>query len=288
MKRLVNLLRQPYPLDPPSWNKVRTGAGIGLFVFLFLYLFQPFNIDQITENRALHVAGYGLVTFIVVILLDVVLPRVWPGLFVEARWTVGKEILYFAANLICIAIGNMLYTTAMGYSSISLPNFIMFVIVTCMVGIFPSAALIMTAYLRKLRKAVREANAMNAELAESHAPTEVELVLQGENQQDRIQCRSQDLLALVSAENYVEVWLKKNGEPERKVIRGSLSQLEQYLQDKGHFLRTHRSYIVNMDQVEAVDGNAQGYQLQLHAAMEPIPVSRRQSRALRDVIHTLA
>lgn len=284
---MLKILKQPYPLDPPGWNKVRTGAGIALFVFLFLYLFQPFNIDQITNNRLLHVAGYGMVTFVVVILLDVLLPRIWPGLFVEARWTVGKEIIYFAANLICIAIGNMLYTTAMGYSAISFPNFIMFVIVTMMVGIFPSAAMVMGAYTRKLRKAAKEAQTMNQELGQAHHSDQIALVLQGENQQDRIACNNDQLLAITSADNYLEVWLEKDGILQKQVIRGSLSQMDSYLADKGHFLRVHRSHLVNMDRVQAVQGNAQGYQLQLHDEAPWLPVSRRQSKALRDEIHHL-
>lgn len=285
---LVKTLRQPYPLDPPAWNKVRMGASIGLFVFLFLFLFQPFGMDRIESNKALHIGGYGLMTFLVVLLLDVLLPRIWTAPFNESKWTVGKEMVYFLANLTLIALANMLYTAAMGYSSISFTNFIMFFVVTVMVGIFPTVTMIMVAYNRKLKKAVREAKEMNEELHSPHAARSQSLLLQGENQHDRIACNSAELLAITSADNYLDVWLAKEGGVSRQVIRGSLSQMEAYLSDKGHFMRVHRSHLVNMDRVMAVDGNAQGYQLKVHDEVPWLSVSRRQGKALREVIYTLA
>ena len=67
--------------------------------------------------------------------------------------------------------------------------------------------------------------------------------------------------------------------PEKPLLRSSLSRLEKQI-DQPHIVRCHRSYVVNINRVERVTGNAQGYKLHLFAGQFLIPVARQYNESL--------
>ena len=50
--------------------------------------------------------------------------------------------------------------------------------------------------------------------------------------------------------------------------------MEKQLSDLPQFFRCHRTYLVNLDRVGHVSGNAQGYKLHLEGIDNLVPVSR--------------
>ncbi len=65
-------------------------------------------------------------------------------------------------------------------------------------------------------------------------------------------------------------------------MRASLSRLAGQAAEQGaQLVRVHRSYLVNLQRVARVSGNAQGYRLHLSAPdVEPVPVGRTYSEAV--------
>jgi DNA-binding LytR/AlgR family response regulator len=51
--------------------------------------------------------------------------------------------------------------------------------------------------------------------------------------------------------------------------------------------RCHRAYIVNLDRVTNIGGNAQGYRLSLSNNPEVVPVSRAKGVQLQQLIHRI-
>ena len=82
------------------------------------------------------------------------------------------------------------------------------------------------------------------------------------------------LLFIESADNYSEVVFLQNGQPKKTLLRGSLSRFEEQAHHPD-VVRCHRSFVVNLQRVESISGNAQGYKLQLQNYPSPIPVARR-------------
>ena len=75
--------------------------------------------------------------------------------------------------------------------------------------------------------------------------------------------------------NYVVFYLKQENEIRKKVIRNSISEVENQLSGQSHFFRTHRSFIVNLEKITGKEGNASGYRLYLEGLSTEIPVSRQ-------------
>ena len=80
------------------------------------------------------------------------------------------------------------------------------------------------------------------------------------------------LLYVESQDNYVEVVHLQDGARHSELIRSTLKRIEAMAVPG--FVRCHRSFIVNLDQVSACQGNRNGLKLTLKGLDRPIPVSR--------------
>ncbi|HMT30713.1 MAG TPA: LytTR family transcriptional regulator DNA-binding domain-containing protein, partial [Bacteroidia bacterium] len=49
-------------------------------------------------------------------------------------------------------------------------------------------------------------------------------------------------------------------------------------------IRTHRAYLVNLRKVKKVEGNSQGYRLVFENVDETVPVARRSSSLVKDLL----
>ncbi len=299
---MPRLLQQPYPQDESLRRDVAATVLAGLFVFGFLWLFQPFGIGNWHHPRKVwYLAGYGLVTLVAMGFDLVLLKRIFPKFFAETRWTVGKSIGWTLFILMTVTAGNNLYAKALGFGE-SGHGFSLYesLLTTFSVGIFPSVLIPLGNYVYHLRKYtaavtmpqgglradsipgkefnggdVRENSIPeNSIPGNTQTPAVIELV--AENGKDQISVSLHDLLFIESSDNYSTVHFIRNGKPDKELIRGSLSRWQTQIAVP-QVVRCHRSYIVNMGRVRTVTGNAQGYKLHLHGCETPVPVARKYS-----------
>ena len=63
MKRKV--LHELYPFETTYKRAILSSLFFGFFVFLFLFLFQPFGLNNYkSDSKTLQLAGYGVVTVV--------------------------------------------------------------------------------------------------------------------------------------------------------------------------------------------------------------------------------
>jgi DNA-binding LytR/AlgR family response regulator len=96
------------------------------------------------------------------------------------------------------------------------------------------------------------------------------------------------LLYLSSADNYVTVHTRAGEKLSSQLLRSSLKKMEEQLAGQPAFFRCHRMYIVNLQAVQSVSGNAQGLKLHLAGLEEAIPVSRSLTEAVKERLHQLS
>jgi len=82
------------------------------------------------------------------------------------------------------------------------------------------------------------------------------------------------LLCVKSEGNYLKVFFLKENIIKSKLIRNSFSKIEEQLVVFEKVKRCHRSYIVNLDKVEKMTGNARNLNLHISNLDFTIPVSR--------------
>lgn len=289
LRRLLTLLRQPYPLLDGPAAQLRRALLIGGFVWMFLAVFEPFGIGQWqTPHRALKLLGFGAITAVLTGLHFIGWPRLLPRAFAEDRWTVGRAMGFLLANVLLIAVANYLYLYGLLAERVSLTGLGWMVLVTFAVAVFPIAASIMGTYMSQLHRFQHDAAALTIGHPAAPPPPAADtppttLTLIADNEKDRITLPAADLLYLESSDNYCTVVYRTaaGGPPTRTLLRSSLSRLESQLPPDGRTVRCHRSFVVNLDQVERVTGNAQGYRLHLGGAADlQVPVARKYNDSL--------
>ena len=236
-------------------------------------LFQPFGISQWHDPQKY----YKLIGFVLIVILCTyfnrqLLPRFLPKFFVEEKWVIWKEILALLFLLLTIAIGILVYMSFLFDSSFSFQNFITSFIMVVLIGIFPTVFWVFADYILKLKKYSKP-----IEIIHHHEKLEkTELNLVAENGKDVYKIKCADLLYIESTDNYSSLYILDNGKSKKDLIRSTLSKIEIVLNDT-NIVRCHRSYIVNLDHVAKVSGNAQGFKLHLSSGEIVVPVARKYS-----------
>ena len=310
---MFRLLSQPYPTDESVRRQLIKAVLVGLFVGLFLLAFQPFGLDDwYTANKAQKILGFGLVTLLVMLADSLLLPALFPRYFSDQHWTVGREIIRTLLLIFVIALGNRLYLAWLIDTHSSAYGWLPMMGMTFVVGIFPTVGAVLLNYVVQLRKYSQSA----AEFPDQSAsPTWKEpwmreqvavvrpednlnttLVLVADNEKDTVSFPASALLFIESSDNYCTVvynsYTPTNFDKALKpLLRSSLSRLETQIADKpnfrSHIVRCHRSYVVNLDRVERITGNAQGYKLHLLGGQFQVPVARRFNDTLISQLKSL-
>ncbi len=299
----MNLLRQPYPRNETAGHAWRLAGIFGFFVGAFLSIFQPFNLNTWdTDYKLLKIWGFGGITFGIMALSSVLIPRLVPRFFAEERWTVGKQISYVLTQILLIAVANQLYLLWLVNGTYS-AGWVWSMGVTLLVGIFPTTGAVLANYIRQLKRYREQAATLSASrvpqqsdseqrlpptgVSNESAPTSLEAVkLVAENARDSFTLHANNLLAIESSDNYCTIFYAQKDSLAKALLRSSLSHLESQLADnqllkvQKSFVRCHRSYLVNLNRVERVSGNAQGYKLHLLDGQLTIPVARKYNDTL--------
>ncbi len=286
-QRLLRWLQQPYPISSSRTSFLRSSLFGGLFVMLFLFVFRPFGTDGSLGNATwLRIsAEYGAVTLLVSLLWgSFVLAS--PAIFREEKWQVWKEIVGTLAFVGLIALGNMFYTDLRYRNHSSWPKFWWWLLITWGVGIFPVVFGVLLKQMRLMRRYSTEASVLSENI--DHQPiTETSIdqskpvVLTGDNQGETLSLAADQIRYLAAADNYVQVFYGQQGQWKSKMLRTTLKKMEEALAGHPQFFRCHRTYVVNLDKVQQVSGNAQGYRLHLEALEETVPVSRNLNEVVQ-------
>jgi hypothetical protein len=284
-----SFLLQPYPFGQGVFKKLGVCAGIGLFVALFLGVFKPFGIHMLAlREQWLHATLFGLVTFSISSLCQIGLPRLLPSLFAEEHWKSWKEILFLLFIVFCVSAGNYWLALVL-YKPNDGRSFYHVLSITAQVGLFPVVFIVFMKQLLLYREYAAEALQVNRQIQTTEPSTappdtavQTRVVLQGEGQNERLELSAEEILFITSADNYVQVFHGAGPALRSPLLRSSLKKMEQQLSGVPSFLRCHRVYVVNLNLVKKVSGNAQGLRLHLDGVEKPIPVSRNLTQTVKE------
>ena len=268
-----------------AFGRVRQALLFGLFVFLFLLLFQPFGLSGYTGSLLLLTAGYGLTCSVVMLILNVLIVPLFPLWFSEETWTAGKESIWTLANISLIGLANLLYSSAAGVADFSSTHLLRFEFFTIAVAVFPVLFSVLLRTSRLETRYRKKSEELNEKLDPGKSGTEV-LLIPSETEKEQLSLSSEQLLYMQSAGNYTEVFYREEDVVKKKLLRNSLKNLTGALSGHQILFRCHKSYLVNLGQVEKISGNAQGYRLHLRNSGATVPVSRNLNGQIQSLLST--
>lgn len=269
------LIRQPYPFYYRGYNFLIVAGIIFIMSLLFNYIFEPFVVYR-PEHKfdyfwisMIHSFNAFLVVFVI--------------LFIKRRkvdedsWTVGKEIDLIGFILLMIGVCQFLIRDLIydNPDNWSLRYLLEEIRNTFLVGILFVIILVPLNYLRLLKAHLITARSINAQSLQVLIPESSNAIsIITQQKSDDFELDITRFLYAKAEGNYLEVYLENEGAVLKLIKRMTLKELEQQLGLFPGFLKTHRSYLVNLQKIIHVKGNAQGYFLQLKGLNEEVPVSR--------------
>ncbi len=276
---MFHILKQPYPFTKKTTHHSIIQSCIeGLFVAFVLIVMQPFGISNlISEHKNLYLALYGLVTTISGLVLRLIIFKSFPAFFTESTWTIIKEIGSIMLLISLISIGNILLTLTLFGGQFTLLAVVQMFMMVLVIGLFPSTFGVMLNYIIQLK---RHNKTFELHSTEKEKETNTQIIFKAENEKDTFTVDSTALLYIESADNYCTIHYLTEESIRKELIRSSLSRLENQIASKT-IVRTHRSYVTNLDFVKTVTGNAQGYKLHLEKLEIQIPLARKYTSVLK-------
>lgn len=282
----MGFLTQPYPINDSPRHKTRSALVPAIFVCAFLFVFRPFGLHRF-ENQILFLVslGYGAITFFTVLLNLFVIVPLFSKVFDEIKWTVWKEILFILWIIFCVGLINSLYSLYIFNDTFSIGYLVTFQVITLLVAVIPVTLNVLTMQLVLTRRNLKAAEELTDHMHHKRRldSTNGQIVtLHSDNKKEDLTLQVSDILYITSADNYIEVHYQEQGVEKKKLLRGTLKNAREDLRNYTAFYRCHRAWIVNLDRVESVTGNSQGYRLNLNGTDTIIPVSRNLNEELNN------
>ncbi len=268
---------RPYPLVNRLQDKALLVLAFALFTYVFLLLYQPFGAAEIQYSRSVFLLGFAGSVLVALGFNYFLLPQLFRSIFQPEHWQIKKEICYIAWSFFLVAVLNYWYNSTVGKDIAPQHSLLQFLGITFSVGIFPLLGQIFLTerYLSRRNQEQAEALVQQKLGKLSPKPTLPLLRIQAETlRSGPLEISLDNFLFATSDSNYTTIFYLQEGQVQRQLLRLSLKNIAEQVQDFEAIVRCHRSYIINKNQIENISGNARSLNLQL-AHYEPlIPVSR--------------
>lgn len=280
IRKIKGWLLKPYPFFVRPKPKLITSFGIGLFIFVFLAIFNPFDFSAFTKSESLYYKIlYASITTIVILINLFVLPILFPSFINRKSWKVYKEIIVDLEVVMAITILNWILSDYSSfYDKDSYFDFRFFLMATISVGVIPLSFYIV---IEERIFSKRQEQKKKEQKVKQNTIIDVGdvVTIKGDNKKESFTIYIKDLLYITSEKNYSSIFYLENGKIKEKLIRSSLNKIERQLKPYNMVFRCHKSFIINVSNIEKFTGNSHRYNFVLKNVSDIlIPISRKFSK----------
>lgn len=277
---MKDLLNKPYDLLESKTFRYWFIFGAMLFGILFLWIFEPYGLYNLTNLHAkIQAIGCYVGSGLLILLIQLLLLQ---NIFIR-KYTLGITILWIMLSFLaigtsCTIVNSFLFDNG----RFRFAAFVYFQGVILSINIIPVLIFVLVHYNVTLQKKLKIASQLNSILTikEKKLESNLQVVLNSENKNEGFMISIASLLYISSLDNYIDIFYSNNNMVEHKLIRYSLAGVEEDNQNMDEIFRCHKSYLVNKRKIESVSGNAAGYKIKLHDCDLLIPVSRKWNKTL--------
>ena len=295
-----------------------------MFVVVALAVFKPFGLDAWQWQAYLHLVALGVIGIFICMVTDFILKYVvkMPRSFKKgAEYIIRRNLWFQLINTPLVALGICLYrhfvlSDRVESNRFSAVNFLetLVIIAFCSFAIglywrfkFRSKYLAMeleeTRLLNEELKEMQEKQiqqslpVMEGDSYPSSEDSEAKLtsplprkdgageslLLRGTTNES-VTLQISHLLYIEAVGNYVKVSHLRDGQVRNDMLRATMKQMEETLQDYPMIVRCHRAFLVNLGQVEQIISHSGSTQLLIKHCHESLPVSRSNMSQVKTAI----
>ena len=261
----------------------------GGFVFLFLLVFKPFDFIKHQQDSILISAGFGLVTTVVVILNFLILHKVVNTLFSADDWKLKHTFYASIWNIATIAVGNYFYMVLTSDTDNNFSELLKAVYYTVSIGIFPVIIILIYSEHQLLKNNQTKASKTTSFIENkslkpiTKAPAKDIIELKADISSDNFTLDLKALLFIKADGNYSTFFMDRSSEKQKIIKRISLKSVDEQIKKHPKLIRCHRSYIIDIDKVKNVSGNARNISLHFDEKLI-VPISRTKEKEVLSAI----
>ncbi|MBD3628008.1 LytTR family transcriptional regulator DNA-binding domain-containing protein [Cyclobacterium sp.] len=242
----------------PRLLSVIFGLISGFSVFYFLYFFGAYGIQQgLSYSGHTHLfrsISFGLLTFVYLTAFE--------G-WIQPKLTLTRPLHFLLWYLSLVVVGShlifLLFNFFWNWQEWTLRSY------GLIMKEFPLMMVLPVFFYLVLKR-----------IAIPQTPTIPFLTFQSENGKDRLRLKLRYFLYANSSENYITIAYISDGQAKQHLIRKPLKALEQELSAYPEIVRTHRSYLVNRRNIQAVKQVKGKLFLEVHGTAVPVSKPYRQ------------
>ena len=291
--RIKSFLNKPYEAD---FHPLRTIVLITIVTVFILVVFQPFGFSE-ASGADFFIPLIPTVVGITsgILLVHYPVRRLFRKYFTPGSMTVGKEIVLnlmyvFAVAFLCgIAHVLLSYFYYGSYYISWLFEVFKIIFMSVLLG---SPISIAFANIMNRNKALsgdlrnlRDINeALLAKPDKEADPDRSERLVISGTTKESVDLHPDELVYIEACGNYVKVNYFREEKMKQKLLRATIKQVEDLVISYPFVMRCHRAFIVNTRHITSVQGNSQGYRLNMQYTGDEIPVSRAYIKPLKEQI----
>ena len=276
------------------------------FMVVALAVFKPFGLEAWQWQAYVHLAAFWVIGFSICMLTDIILKYIvkTPRSFKKGVDYIIRRNLWFQfINTPLVALGICLYrhfvlSNRVEGNQFSVVNFLetLVIIAFCSFAIglywrfkYRSKYLAMeleeTRLLNEELKKVQESKVDDSDDVQKNAtsPIDSSFTLTGTTNES-VTLQISQLLYIEAVGNYVKVSHLRDNQVHADMLRATMKQMEETLQDYPMIVRCHRAFLVNLSQVEQIISHSGSTQLIVKHCHESLPVSRSNMAQVRAAI----
>ena len=261
------------------------------FIILAIAIFKPFGLDAERWQTFLHLLGLfvlGLFScFITEVILQFIvrLPRSYER---GINYIISRNLRFQLINTLLVALLICLYrhfvmSSLVESNRLSLSNYIETLAIIAFLSFAIGLYWRFKFRSKYLAMELEELRQLNNELKEMQEPRLQELTLTGTTNES-VTLQISHLLYIEAVGNYVKVNHLRDGQVRSDMLRTTMKQMEETLQDYPMIVRCHRAFLVNLGQVEQIVSHSGSTQLLIRQCHESLPVSRSNMAQVKAAI----
>jgi len=280
---MLNDLNRKYPFNDNLKLNLQSFVGISFGIFLFFLFFQPFQLKNPDfNNQNLILAGFALISLILLCVLRILIPSFFPKTFTVKNWTYAKELFVNLAFLILNSVAFAFFARYVGEIRISFHTVIIIILISL-------AAMVIVIVINEFRRMNSEVKQLNEITGLNHSvdiniEKDVEIEFVSENKSEYFQLSLEQIMLIKSANNYIEVIYKNNDKISRRLIRNTIKNTEELFTKYSTLVRCHRSCIVNKNYIQKLQKGTDGLKLVLFDYPQEIHVSRQYALKVKEAL----
>ncbi|NPA37044.1 MAG: LytTR family transcriptional regulator [Chlorobi bacterium] len=246
---------------------------IMVYSVFFMVTFDPFTISSMLKLKWLGLVAMGLLGTVPIAISQLVIR---PLIRIKT-FKVKHFLLWFAAEVIALTIlMAIMYDDDSEYSFFK--DFQTTFKYTALLAIIIYSFAILIIVLIQVNKEKNTKNKITSK--------DIDLIsFKDERDQVKFSVKRKDILYIESTDNYITVFFSNGGKVSKHMIRTSLKRVEESeLSTK--LLRCHRSFIVNLENVEWMKKEGRNFVLKIREIESFIPVSRSYIPQFKSLLHS--